>query len=119
MIYLQSKKNTQKEMPMSTQIGDMNNSKVRDGVHNLIAAVIGEAIKPDNTYRLANGRMNRPEERGGETEAWLKTDSGKYWLKLADLTSAIDSKAILAIANDTNKERVGRYIEGDIGNLAQ
>jgi len=119
MIYLQSKKNIQKEMPMPTQIGDMNNSKVRDGVHNLITAVIGEAIKPDNTYRLANGRMNRPEERGGETEAWLKTDSGKYWLKLADLTGTIDSKAILAIANDTNKERVGRYIEGDIDNLAQ
>ena len=116
MIYLESKKNIQKEMPMSTmpdtQIGDMNNSKVREGVYNLIAAVIGEAIKPDNTYRLANGRMNRPEERGGETEAWLNTAAGKYWIKLANMTGVIDTNAILAIAQDTNTDRVGRYLEG-------
>ena len=100
-------------------VGDVSNPKVREGMHKLVASVIGEAIKPDNTHRLGNGRMNRPEERGGETEAWLKTDSGKYWLKLADLTGIIDSKAILAIANDPNKERVGRYVEGDIDNIAQ
>jgi len=93
-------------------IGNMSNPKIRDGVHDLIAAVIGEAIKPDHTYRLANGRMNRPEERGGETEAWLNTEAGKYWLKLADLTGLIDSKAILTIAQDDNRDKVGRYIEG-------
>ena len=95
-------------------VGDVGNPKVREGMYKLIASVIGEAIKPENTYRLGNGRMNRPEERGGETEAWLKTESGKYWLRLADLTGVIDSTAILAIAHDTHKERVGRYVEGDI-----
>ena len=94
-------------------IGDINKPKVREGVLNLITAVIGEAIKQANIYRLKNGRMNRPEERGGDTEAWLLTDAGKYWLKLADLTGVIDSKAILTIAQDDNKNRVGRYIEGD------
>jgi len=111
MISLECKKKYGKrDMPMT--IGNMSNLKIRDGVHNLIAAVIGEAIKPDNTYRLANGRMNRPEERGGETETWLNTNSGKYWLKLADLTGIIDSKAIRAIAQDDNRDKVGRYIEG-------
>ncbi|PPR18110.1 MAG: hypothetical protein CFH43_00563 [Proteobacteria bacterium] len=97
-----------------TQIGDMTNPKIREGVYNLIAAVIGEAIKPDKTRRLASGRMNRPEERGGETEAWLNSNAGKYWLKLADLTGIINSKAIIAIAQDTDKDKVGRYIEGDV-----
>ena len=100
-------------MTEETQIGDMDNPRVREGVHNLIAAVIGEAIKPDHTYRLANGRLNRPEQRGGETEAWLNSNAGKYWLKLADLTGVINSKAIVAIAqDDEDGERVGRYIEG-------
>ena len=99
-------------MPAKTEVGDMNNPRVREGVYNLIAAVIGEAIKPDNTYRLANGRMNRPEERGGETEAWLNTAAGKYWLRLANMTGVIDTKAILAIAQDTDKDRVGKYLEG-------
>ena len=99
-------------MPEGTQIGDMNNPKVREGVRNLIAAVIGEAIKPDKTRRMANGRLNRPEERGGETESWLNSNAGNYWLKLADLTGIIDSKAIRAIAQDDNRDKVGRYIEG-------
>jgi len=101
-------------MSEEIQIGDMTNPKVREGVHNLIAAVIGEAIKPDKTRRLASGRLNRPEERGGETKEWLSSESGKYWLRLADLTHVIDSKAILAIAQDDDKNRVGRYIDGDV-----
>jgi len=100
-------------MSEEIQIGDVTNPKIREGMHNLIAAVIGEAIKPDKTRRLANGRVNRPEDRGGETKAWLSTTSGEYWLKLADLTGVLNSKAIVAIAQDNEDgERVGRYIEG-------
>ena len=83
-------------------------------MQKLIASVIGEAIKPENTYRLGNGRMNRPEQRGGETEAWLNSNAGIYWLKLADMTGVLNSKSILAIAQDNDKNRVGRYVEGDI-----
>ena len=81
-------------------VGDINDRQVRQGMHNLIGAVIGGAIQPDNTYRLANGRMNRPEERGGWGKEWLASDTGKHWLKLAELTGAINPKTIIAIAND-------------------
>lgn len=81
-------------------IGDVNNPDVREGVLKLIGAVIGEAIKPDATRRLASGRMNRPEDRGGESKAWLESDAGKYWLTLAGMTGVINPLTILAIAQD-------------------
>jgi len=55
-----------------------------EGVAKLIGAVLGTAIEPDNTKRLANGRMNRPEERGGNGIEWLNSEDGKFWLQLAE-----------------------------------
>ena len=53
-------------------------------VAGLIGAVIGSAIQPDKTRRLANGRMNRPEDRGGFGIEWLDSNDGEFWLSLAD-----------------------------------
>ena len=83
-------------------VGDVNNPDVREGVQKLIGAVIGEAIKPDATRRLASGRMNRPEDRGGETQVWLESDAGKYWLTLAGMTGVIDPLRIVEIAQNPN-----------------
>jgi len=99
-----------KDISREELVGDINTEGVVEGMHDLVAAVIGEAIKPDNTYRLPNGQMNRPERRGGETKTWLATESGKYWLKLADLTGVIDSHAIVTIANDSGDDRVSWYL---------
>ena len=63
-----------------------------DGMAKLIGAVLGTAIEPDNTKRLANGRMNRPEDRGGMDIEWLNSEDGRFWLGLAD-----------QIGTDTNK----------------
>jgi hypothetical protein len=68
-------------------------------VAGLIGAVIGSAIQPDKTRRLANGRMNRPEERGGFGIEWLDSDDGQFWLSLADQVG-IDTATIRKIAND-------------------
>ena len=68
-------------------------------VAGLIGAVIGSAIQPDNTRRLANGRMNRPEDRGGFGIEWLDSDDGQFWLTLADQVG-IDTDTIRKIAND-------------------
>ena len=68
-------------------------------VAGLIGAVIGSAIQPDKTRRLANGRMNRPEDRGGFGIEWLDSDDGQFWLTLADQVG-IDTDTIRMIAND-------------------
>jgi hypothetical protein len=70
-------------------------------VAGLIGAVIGSAIQPDKTRRLANGRMNRPEERGGFGIEWLDSNDGEFWLSLADQVG-IDTATIRQIANDPN-----------------
>ena len=94
-------------MAQAEYIGDIvHDEEVREGVHKLLGAVIGEAIKPTNVYRLANGRMNRPEDRGGDTKEWLASEDGKFWLELAGLTKVINPATILAIANDP---RMGGY----------
>ena len=72
---------------------------IDEAVARLIGAVIGSAIQPDKTRRLANGRMNRPEDRGGEGIEWLDTENGQFWLNLADQTG-IDTTVIRSIAND-------------------
>ena len=84
-------------------VGDVKNPAVVEGMYKLIGAVIGEAIKPDATRRLANGRMNRPEDRGGETKEWLNSTAGQYWLNLAELTGQIDIEEIRAIADNPSK----------------
>jgi hypothetical protein len=83
-------------------VGDVDNLNVRVGLQKLIGAVIGEAIKPDATRRLASGRMNRPEDRGGESKVWLESDAGKYWLTLAGMTGVIDPLRIVEIAQNPN-----------------
>ena len=55
-----------------------------DGMAKLIGAVLGTAIEPDKTKRLANGRMNRPEDRGGHDIDWLNSEDGQFWLGLAE-----------------------------------
>ena len=70
-------------------------------VAGLIGAVIGSAIQPDKTRRLANGRMNRPEERGGFGIEWLDSNDGQFWLSLADQVG-IDTTTIRQIADDPN-----------------
>jgi len=72
---------------------------IDEAVARLIGAVIGSAIQPDKTRRLANGRMNRPEERGGEGIEWLDTENGKFWLSLAD-QAGIDTSVIRTIAEN-------------------
>ena len=72
---------------------------IDEAVARLIGAVIGSAIQPDKTRRLANGRMNRPEERGGEGIEWLDTENGQFWLSLADQTG-IDTTVIRTIAEN-------------------
>ena len=68
-------------------------------VAGLIGAVIGSAIQPDKTRRLASGRLNRPEERGGEGIEWLDTENGQFWLSLAD-QAGIDTTVIRTIAEN-------------------
>ena len=68
-------------------------------VASLIGAVIGSAIQPDKTRRLANGRMNRPEDRGGEGIEWLDTENGQFWMNMADQIG-IDTTVIRQIADD-------------------
>jgi len=70
-------------------------------VAGLIGAVIGSAIQPDKTRRLANGRMNRPEDRGGFGVEWLDSDDGQFWMKMADQVG-IDTTTIQKIADDPN-----------------
>jgi len=72
---------------------------IDEAVARLIGAVIGSAIQPDKTRRLANGRLNRPEERGGFGIEWLDSDDGEFWLSLAD-QAGIDTSVIRTIAND-------------------
>ena len=71
---------------------------IEAGVAQLIGAVIGSAIEPDQTRRLASGRMNRPEDRGGEDVAWLNTENGQFWLGLADQVG-LDTQVIRQIAD--------------------
>ena len=94
---------TEKAQATRNLVGDVHNPDVREGIHKLIGAVIGESIKPDTTKRYVNGRMNRPEERGGETKAWLASDDGRFWLKLAKLTGVINPATIIAIADNPEK----------------
>ena len=72
---------------------------IDEAVARLIGAVIGSAIQPDKTRRLANGRLNRPEDRGGEGIEWLDTENGQFWLSLADQTG-IDTTVIRTIAEN-------------------
>lgn len=78
---------------------DMDINGIHEGIAQLIGAVIGTAIKPENTYRLASGRMNRPEDRGGEDVEWLNSENGKFWLTLADQVG-INTTVIRQIANN-------------------
>ena len=78
---------------------DQDQVGMQDAVASLIGAVIGSAIEPDQTRRLASGRMNRPEDRGGEDVAWLNSEDGEFWLGLADQVG-IDTKGIRQIANN-------------------
>ena len=81
-------------------VGDIQDIGVREALQALVGTVIGEAIQPDKTVRYANGRMNRPGERGGEGHEWLGSTDGKHWLALAKLTGVINPATILAVAND-------------------
>jgi hypothetical protein len=72
---------------------------IQDGVAQLIGAVIGCAVEPENIKRLANGRMNRPEHRGGESIEWLNSKDGEFWLNLAE-QAGIETVAIRQIARN-------------------
>ena len=80
---------------------DIDAKGIHDGVAQLIGAVIGTAIEPENTYRLANGRMKRPELRGGEDIEWLNSEDGSFWLELTEQVG-IDTVVIRQIAEDAN-----------------
>jgi len=84
---------------MTQANSDIDEKGVQEGMAQLIGAVIGTAIEPDKTHRLANGRMNRPEDRGGEDVEWLNSENGKFWLTLADQVG-INTTAIRQIAQD-------------------
>ena len=86
---------------MNQANSDMDAKGIHNGVAQLIGAVIGTAIEPENTYRLANGRMNRPEQRGGEDIEWLNSEDGEFWLNLADQVG-IDTVVIRQIAENPN-----------------
>tara|TARA_Y100000310_G_scaffold327151_1_gene393074 strand:- start:674 stop:1021 length:348 start_codon:yes stop_codon:yes gene_type:complete len=84
---------------MNQANSDIDAKGIHEGVAQLIGAVIGTAIEPENTYRLANGRMNRPEQRGGEDIEWLNSEDGEFWLNLADQVG-IDTAVIRQIAEN-------------------
>lgn len=76
----------------------------KDAVARLVGAVIGNAIEPDKTKRLANGELNRVEQRGGEDIAWLDSSQGKFWLNFAE-EIGLETGAIKRIAQ--NPEQFG------------
>ena len=84
---------------MNQANSDIDEKGISEGMASLIGAVIGTAIEPDKTHRIASGRMNRPEDRGGEDIAWLGSDAGKFWLSLADQVG-INTSVIRQIAQD-------------------
>ena len=86
---------------MNQANSDIDEKGIQNGVAQLIGAVIGTAIEPENIRRLANGRMNRPEHRGGESMEWLNSEDGAFWLNLAEQVG-IDTAVIRQIAEDAN-----------------
>lgn len=78
----------------------MNNRNYEDyqfpveGMAQLIGAVLGTSIEKENIVIRPNGRMNRPEDRGGLGVDYLQGEDGKFWLELAESVALETSKLL-------------------------